>query len=478
MGGSNRGCDSAPGERVSILALYAVLTGCVDYEVKGGHDTGRLGGDPDETECDFDSHGCYKVELGVDSAALSGVCAPYHEVSPGDMGSDRERLEFHTLHAVAVIGLGVDEPGGPIYVAFDQDKESSTNSWPYASDTYRSDPLYAEPFGSYCWKARAESGELGNLESCITDDVDESCSLDYVVVEIEDEEAAEAGECSKYTLGGSLYVCMEGKSPLEMWATVPNSQGVDLDAQCVPGSGEFALVPMNTVNLDGDRYATSLLRPIMVSGDGVLTATARLLSVRVDSSPGGSVKMQRGHRENWRVGVDDKLSAPHEGVVVVGPRAVSLTDGDVLGSTYFVLEEFPIDREPLVRMRLEWECRPATLSQLAAETQAPAGTSYHASLRDLGCIGGWDQRLSLAVEGSGSGRSLLVAVYGMPDLQVRSRLTSVGGVDRFDASRGGIRVSGAVLPGGSGASLIVRLDSVTYKGLTLCSPGTYRLTRE
>lgn len=207
------------------------------------------------------------------------------------------------------------------------------------------------------------------------------------------------------------------------------------------------------------------------------SVTARIGSIQPRSSRRGQVKLLRGDRERWRVGHDDRLTSFGGSVVVLSRGGSSFLDGDVFGSSFFVVEEHVSTRSPPVMVSMEWQCGEPTLAQLQDEDINPTPT-YWTTLSELGCLGGWTQRVGIQVHEAGDRRWITLAPFGMPDLQVASRLVSRAGVEQFTGSRDGIRVKGAILSESNDVGLILRLDSVLYQDQTLCSAGTYLLTSE
>lgn len=467
------------GEMVGLAALAVVGgVGCGSDGkfTKIPEDTGRLG---DEDECErLSTDGCFSAGYHLDSPALemAGICALIYDASPGDDSESRSKVRFEDLTGFEIIGKYVPEPAGlEVKLAFDKNKLSSADSWPYATDTYRSSAIESSAVGSGCWRARtAASDDLGTLRECETDSADGACEVDFLVVEIADPERASEGRCDEY-VSARLAICLEGRSPLEVLPTVTTSTLFDASAPCQAGSGLFMLVPTRAVNLDGDERSTSLLRPIMVSGTGALTATARVGSIQPRTGWGGQVKLLRGDRERWRVGHDDRLTSLGDSVVILSRGGTSFPDGDVLGSSYFVVEEHLSAKAPPVLVAMEWQCGELTLAQLLDEDASAARRTYWTTLSELGCLGGWAQRIGIQVHEADDRRWITLSPFGMPDLQLSSRLVSRGGVDQFTGSHDGVRVKGAILSESEDVGLVLRLDSVLFRDQPLCSAGTYRL---
>lgn len=465
-------------EAVGLTALAVVGgVGC-GSDVKVGEiieETGRLG-DGGDDECEtLDFGGCHRASYHLDSPALelSGICSLIYD--PSDGGTS-EKVRFDDLTGFAILGEFVPEPSGlEVKLAFDRNKTNSSDSWPYASDTYRSNAVESTALGSDCWRARTASSEdLGTLRECEADSADGTCEIDLLVVEISDPTRASEGRCDEY-VSGRLEICLEGRSPMEVLPTVSTSARFDSAAPCEAGSGLFMLVPTRTVNLDGDERSTSLMRPLMVSGTGALTATARITSIQPRSRLRTQVHILRGDRERWRVGHDDRLTSFGDSVVVLSQGGISLPDGDLLGSSYFVVEEHMSTKAPPVTVSMEWQCREPTLTQLQDEGTADPRPTYWSSPLELGCLGGWAQRIGIQVHELEDRRWLTLSPFGLPDMQLSSRLVTRGGTEQFTGSREGIRVKGAILSESKDIGLVLRLDSVLYRDQPLCSPGTYLL---
>ncbi len=465
------------GEMVGLAALAVV--GGVGCGSDSGfkpipEDTGIIPGGDDPCD-DIEVDGCMEAEYTVDSPALevAGICSLIYDPTEHGMG---DTVRFDDLTGFAIVGEDVPDPAGlEIKLAFDQDKWNPTNTWPLATDTYRSNAVEVVTIGEDCWRAKTvTTDDLGTLRECESESTDGSCEVDLLVVEIADATRASEGRCDEY-VRGDLSICLYGRSPLEVLPTVATSPRFDPGTTCQAGSGQFMLIPIQTVNLDGDDRSTSLMRPVMISGTGALTATSRILSIQPRARWRQPVKLLRGDRERWRVGHDDRLQSIGDSVVVLNGAGASFPDGDVVGSSTFVVEEHLSTRAPLTTVSMEWRCGEPTLAQLHDEDEGFQATTYGTTLSELGCIGGWAQRIGVQVNEDADRRWITLSPFGMPDLQVSSRLVLRSGVERFTGSRDGIRVTGAVLSESTAKGLVLRLDSVLYQGQELCTAGIYLL---
>lgn len=458
-----------PQRRAMLGAGLGLLVGCAsDYKVTPSvEDTGIV--EPDVDDCDYDEDDCIQLDATWELLpATEGRCDVYGRVIGGASFDS-------TLTGFRVVAEHAPFPGGyPLRVAFDEDEAHATGSYPFDT-TYESEPVLAEEVSPTCWEARTtSSADLGTLADCGASDPGGVCTVEWFVLEIADElRAAEDGACADYVAPGtSIYLCLEGRSPLEVWPRRPEPQRTPPDPLCEPGGGEVAFVPVSSVNLDGDEEATTLYRPVQVSGTGKLTSAARIRHVQLRERLPGQFSATRGFRARTGVGFDDRLIRERGQVVALGGPRQSFVDADVEASTWFVLEEAPMGSALLVRARMEWECPVASGGARVDLPRRMEPVQYAVSLADLGCLGGWVQQLVARPGTWGSADYVDLQLRGFDDLSVRLPLHGPAGAQRFSGSQRGLSVAGTWLSASPEQGAWVRIDHIRYGAIDLCPAGT------
>lgn len=435
------------------LLLLGVAACNIDNGLKGVvEETGFVGGDT------ADRFGpCIEMDKIYEfNTSIDGICKFYND--------DGVSLDGKELTGLFVAGTeGTAFPDGlPVQVFGDEDGVSISNSYPL-DPHYTSGELTAEVADTGGWRASAtDTGDLGTLTSCGT-----SCNWEWLVTQIADPDRAANGTCYEYRVP-HLYVCLQGHSPAPYWPVVRVAAETSSSATCRPGSGRFRLLRTRKMNLDQDLDQTYVLRPIQLSGSGTLTADARITLVTPLEEWGDSLQVLRGDGARAEIGFDDRAYALSGGVTTVRTPWSSFVDGDLPGGTMFVLQERTGASVAPVDVDLEWSCSPRFADM---ERELPQGYSF--TLSDLGCSVDIAQRFTFRVGGVAPRRWLRVELYGVPEVGRTILLSGVPGSERFATDIGSLHVEGRLSSESKRTGAGVALDSVSYRGVSVCEPGAH-----
>ncbi len=311
------------------------------------------------------------------------------------------------------------------------------------------------------WRAKGDTdAEIGDLNACYP-----LCRWRAIYVEIMDYERGVAEECTDY----SDYVAfcrttVEGRL-----------DRTSARARCDAGRGRFLLLPTARHDKNGDGLASYLLRPVQVAGTAQLTADASIISARLlDADMDAEVRMQAGPTRSLRITADDELISPNGRFIPLSAAGVAPSEclaDDVAGSAPFVVERVSSLPTEGLHADLEWDC---DQTGAAERVDLRAGASF--SLSDLDCGLDWDQRIVLRT-GPGSGRSITIEPYGMPDVVAQLPVTDLISERAIRATIGELTVEASVIGTADDMRTLV-LDSITYRGAPLCGNRTIALQPE
>lgn len=357
-----------------------------------------------------------------------------------------------TLTSVTLGGSSGSADPTPFTVGMAFDPLDGSGSYP--ADALVSDPLSAAGSASY-WVAGAGPDHVGTLNTCT-----EECTF-TPIVEINDTARAAAGTCAEYA---NVEWCPD-------FIETDARRRIPLSSTCEAGSGTFSLVPMKTYNKDGDSSITAIFRPVMTTGSGRLTAAAWITQARAVQAEGQSIAVIKANRD-YHIGSTDMLDNPSLVSRAVPSTVTSFPLSSVAGNAPFIVQEAPRTMPLDLQVALTWTCGSYQSNE---ERNTDPGFTFR--LSDVGCSVAWPQVFTMRVYPALAPTRVEFSLYGsMTDVHT-APITMVGNERRFRLQEGDLSLAGALLSwGGSGA--VVRMDSVTWAGASLCTGGTYTLPAE
>jgi len=306
------------------------------------------------------------------------------------------------------------------------------------------------------WTAGAAGAQVGSLNSCTP-----NCWWNGIHVEIQDNARADAEQCDEYI--PEVDVCLT-------WLYTNSGRAAPVNSTCVPGSGQFQLIPFRTINRDQDSGRAAIMFPVQKSGTGVMTGTAWINNINIVKDQGLTLRVIHANKD-YRFDENDSLITPN----LVSSEVASTTtfwNGVVSGGAPFVLNEAPGNTQGDFVVDMSWSCATPLPHE---EFQMSQG--YTTSLNELGCIGGWSQKLTMRPIPFLSPTTLRLSPYGLVNDSIDFHLdTQSGWVFAF--SKGDISIDGELLTFDSQVGATVRLDKAEWFGVPICSPGTYLLPVE
>lgn len=450
---------------VVLVLLYSL--GCSDYGLKY-HPPGDTG--PGE-----DPGPILEEEESEDLSDCVHILELYEGVHSGMDETDRCRLTSTdnvsfgaTVTSLRVLGLdGTPEPTGyDIQVHGDENDTNPFDSWPVASNYY-TNLLSSTSLSDGSWEAPADSTDINNIASC------GACDYDIMAVEIYDTSRVAPDECWEYLLPG-LYVCFEGPSSEKTPAPVRAKSRVPINSSCVAGSGRFQLAKTRWANRDEDGNETLVFRPIQISGTGAMTAAARITRLSSVNDWGGALKIIRGNNSVAIIDENDMLQAVVGQVATVTTTELVFMGDSVRGGTPFVLEEHQETvLDPNIQVDMEWTCSPPLPIEEAILEQG-----YTISFAEMGCLGNWNQKMTLRPSGSGLVRQMSIEAYGFTDFRRKIPLVTQGNQSHFYALERGFEVEGDIISESPVTGMVVSLTKADFLGTPLCQLGQYTLPIE
>ena len=310
------------------------------------------------------------------------------------------------------------------------------------------------------WRASGTSAaDLGGLNDCVPD-----CRWRDIYLEIFDYTRAELGQCADYANWVTFCPVF---APMSTARTARS-------ARCIPGRGEFMLVPQRRIDRNRDGLRSYVFRPMMLDGFGTLTADATITDV--SSLAQQSFGLQIVTAETWDFGFDqhDRLIATDEAIAAVHSAVepgTCLAEG-AAGGAPFILEATDGLLVDQLGVNMSWTCDRFLGSELL-----DLSPGYTFSLGDLGCGLAAPQSFTIR-SGANGGRTMTVEPYGVPDARVVVALRETGGQKRFDYLKSGLRVKGYIdgTLGGSGIQLVI--ETVKFRGNDICTPDIQTLVRD
>ncbi len=410
------------------LSLSVIAAGC-DLDPKAG------------SELDLDS------ALPMTSVAPNGTDACF-ALDDGDWGEDLENVKIDNYQVQGYDGSATP-PSNSV-------KAERTNSRCDGATSYRSPSAGSGSIDWYttggggsfldCGTAHSSGDPCGEVNACVG----------TYRVDILDSDAATNGLCGKYNKLQLALVTAQVTS---------RSADVDMDHQCVPGSGRFLLQGLYRGDRDGDGLEHLSLLPLLVDGTGTMTNAAWVRSIDVvEGDPGLLHMMLPGRDIVW--GADDRLARPDDAVPVAAHNAFA--SGTVGGYPVFVVEDADLAALDGWMVDMSWECG-TTPSDLDTDH------GYVFQPQDLGCPAA-DQQFVFRV--LGQGERVRVELYGNASLAKGSKTwpTGDGGLG-FSLHHGVYEVDG-VLRSWDEQSATVEITRMQRDGVDVCETGTRVLPAE
>jgi hypothetical protein len=282
--------------------------------------------------------------------------------------------------------------------------------------------------------------------------------------------ACEAESCAgtyEFTFdgGGSAPCSTFGPIKAAIWAD-ENSTPVDCtssEAECAPGSGRFALAPHRNGDRDGDSLLHVSYLPMQLTGTGVMTRFASVTSI---SKVSGSTAQLRVLRTRGAFGFTQQdLLTSGSSISTVISATHTFSSGSVSGNPVFVAEEVAESALDAYVVDMQWTCPAAT------GVTRPKG--YQFRLSDIGCVGNQKMTLRYAT----SPKRVYLEQYGNSAFYLVEPTVSTTSGEAFVFEEGGLTIDGVLLSSNSNTAQ-VRLDEISWKGVSVCSPGTYTFVAE
>ncbi len=228
---------------------------------------------------------------------------------------------------------------------------------------------------------------------------------------------------------------------------------------CVPGDGEFALLPGSARDLRRAATQAVPLVPVRVAGVGELTASSRIGRVSLVDGPGNALVVRSfgpagpgSEADAWELREE----------LVVGAATFA---GGFPGDAWFSVPGGVGWYHAFPRVRMTWTCG-------AASNDGVGPGEFVVDPRALGCWYDLPQRFSLRPHRDPHrGDVLELSLFGRPAPVERIPVASDGTVHFVS---GGFSLAGARLAM-SDDTLTLRIDEVSYRGVPLCSPGVVSL---
>ncbi len=228
---------------------------------------------------------------------------------------------------------------------------------------------------------------------------------------------------------------------------------------CVPGDGEFALLPGSARDLRRAATQGVPLVPVRVAGVGELTASARIRDVSLVDGPGNALVVGSfgpaglgSEADSWEIREE----------VVVGAATFA---GGLPGDAWFSVPGGVGWYQPFPRVRMTWTCG-------AAASDGDLAGAFVLVAAELGCWHDLPQRFALRPrQDPHLGDVLELSLLGRPAPVERIPVAPDGTVHVVS---GGFSLAGARLAM-SDDTLMLRVDEVSYRGVPLCGPGVVSL---
>ena len=307
------------------------------------------------------------------------------------------------------------------------------------------------------------SGDLNNLDACHP-------VCEYVLAaEVQDParsyDATDTSfnECEDYD---AMSVCVT-------WEHTESSRTAPTESTCSAGTGTFTLVPRRAIDRDLDGAYSLVLVPIQTSGTGAPTNAAWINKITVLESQGQALRAIKVNK-SYRFDTTDQLVDPVAVSRLLSAQGTVFPNGVVSGGAPFVAVEVPGATTLPLTVSMEWSC-----GTLLPQEDIAAPTGYTFDLADLGCPGAWPQLFTIRPLPLITPNHLSLERYGsVADHRVIRLVDDVGGSKTFTWSASHLKVSGTFVSASPAAGAVIDLDEVSWRGISLCQPGTYVLPPE
>lgn len=237
-------------------------------------------------------------------------------------------------------------------------------------------------------------------------------------------------------------------------------------AECDAGSARMQLVPIRIGDQDEDGSYHVTYRPVHVTGSGAFTSQAVITSTTVVAGPASGLKAIRPGN-TFRFTAADALDLPSNQYVSLSGTQSHVASA-LGGSTVFVAEEVTEGDLWDHQLDVTWTCG-------SGGTSTPAAQGYKLALDQIGC--GVKQTLTLRPRLATAPKRIEWELYGQPDQPYVTPVQTVPGGHAFAVDIGRLSLDATLLSTTSQAAT-VRIDSLTWSGDSICTPGTYTLPVE
>ncbi len=265
--------------------------------------------------------------------------------------------------------------------------------------------------------------------------------------------------CEGYANGFSE-VCFD-------WVEEGNRRRTSSASTCVPGSGEFRLIPWRVVDNDHDDDPAVILKAVQTSGTGSLTGAAWISTVAAVQDQGEPLRVLHVNSP-YKLDGSDRLVNASSISSVVPPQGIAFSAGTVSGAPHFILEEVLSGTPGDFLVDIQWTC-----GSVGPEESVSLDQGYVLKLSDLGCIGSPPQMFTLRPSPEATPTWVDIQVYGEVFDAIRLPLSDTPTGRAFSYVWHHLEVEGELQTHDPSTGATVRLDKLTWKGVNVCVSGTY-----
>ncbi len=240
-----------------------------------------------------------------------------------------------------------------------------------------------------------------------------------------------------------------------------SAQKSPAQSDCTPGAGRFRLLPVHGFDHDRDgRYAMSFL-PFQTSGTGVMTRRAWVTSISPVSVPSGYTLRAVHEDAGYDFSAADQLNnATAISTAITQPT--TFATGAMMGSPAFTVSEIMASESASFEVDMAWSCG-------TGGTTVTRPQGYQFRLSDIGCPA--TQKMTLRYVNTAPKR-VMIEQYGNAAMSKVEPTVTTGQGQAFVFEVGDLMIDGAVVSATS-TQAVVRIDEVTWNGVSACTPGTY-----
>jgi len=175
------------------------------------------------------------------------------------------------------------------------------------------------------------------------------------------------------------------------------------EADCIPGSGDFRLVPWIDYDEDADGLNTVVFKAVQTSGTGQMTGDASVDTIRVLEDQGQILNVVHSGSA-YELSSND-LVVPSNSIVKLLPKVISKTfSNGQSGTASFIVEELSSNVTRDFSVHMDWTCD----STLSGDSVMPQGFKFSGSA----CSSPFAQNFTVRPLPQNDPKRVEVTIYG------------------------------------------------------------------